>query len=115
MENELIVITGSSNRFRIEIKELYDEMIADGKSVVIDSIFHNLTERRGRKQFMRTILDADILLVYNKDGYIGFHTCLEVVMAEVAGIKVEYHFPDLAGRKFISKLKDMYYTFITGD
>ncbi len=93
MKDELIVITGSSNKFGEEIYQLAGEMKAEGRTVIVDSMFHKLSELRARKQFMRTILDADTLLVYNKDGYIGFHTKFETLMALIAGIRIKYHFP----------------------
>lgn len=100
MADEIIVITGSTKRFKKDIYELAKRMIQSGKTVIIDSHFHNLTEHRGRKQFLRMILDADKLLVYNKGGYIGFHTCFEVILAKMAGIRVRYHF----GRNRFGKL-----------
>ena len=106
MENEVIVITGSSNRFAEEIETLANEMKADGKTVIIDSVFHGLTESRGRKQFMRMILDADRLIVYNKDNYIGFHTCLEIATAIEAGIRIQYYYH--SPPKFLRNLEAMY-------
>ena len=90
---EIIVITGSSNKFGKEIYALAESMRKSGKYVIDDSQFHLLPEPIGRREFMKRILDADILLVYNKNGYIGYHTKLEITMAEVIGIKVEYLFP----------------------
>ena len=89
---EIIVITGSSNRFGKEIYALAESMRKQGKFVVDDSRFHLLPEHIGRREFMKRILDCDTLLVYNKNGYIGFHTKLEITMAEVTGKRVEYHF-----------------------
>jgi len=105
MKDELVVITGSSNRFGEEIYALAEELkFKWGTTIIVDSMFHKLSEPKARKQFMRTILDADKLIVYNKDGYIGFHTNFEIVLALIAGIEIEYWFP---GQSPVLNLQDI--------
>jgi len=93
---EILVITGSSRRFGPEIHALAESMRKSGKFVIDDSHFHILVEEKGRRQFIRQICDADRLLVYNKDGYIGYHTNLEIKLAEAIGVQVAYLFPQKA-------------------
>lgn len=109
MKNDrIIVVTGSKARFAQEMEEVVSDLRASGICAIMDSTFSPLKECYGRKQFMRTILDAATLIVYNKGGYIGFHTLLEIVLAEVAGIEVEYWFEK--ERRFSSEeLSEMYY------
>lgn len=92
-DKEIIVITGSSNKFGAEIYKLAKSMRESGKFVIDDSMFHLLPEEIGRCEFMKCILGCDRLLVFNKEGYIGFHTRLEITMAEVTGKVIEYLFP----------------------
>lgn len=110
---EVIVITGSSNKFSKEISELAELMRGSGHTIIIDSMFHSLEEDRGRKLFMVNILQADVLIVYNEDGYIGFHTCLEIVLAKTAGIKILYFFPQYYP-EFIDRIEEMYYLYMEG-
>jgi hypothetical protein len=90
---EIIVITGSTKRFGREIYALAESMRKEGKFVIDDSQFHLLPEHIGRREFIKRICDADKLLVYNKNGYIGFHTRLEITLAKVIGVNVEFIFP----------------------
>lgn len=90
--SEIIVITGSTNRFGKEIYELAQKMRDNGEFVIDDSMFHLLPEEVGRREFMKRILDAKRLLIYNKDGYIGYHTNIEISIASVIGIEVDYYF-----------------------
>ena len=92
MKDEIIVITGSSHRFGKEIYKLAESMRQSGKYVIDDSRFHLLSESIGRREFIKRICGADKLLVYNKNGYIGFHTKLEITIAEVIGIEIEFLF-----------------------
>jgi hypothetical protein len=96
--DELVVITGSSKRFSREIYALAEKLRKEGKTVIVDFIFHNLPEWKSRRQFIRAILDADKLMVFNMDGYIGFHSHFEATLAEMCGVKVEYLFSG----KFVS-------------
>jgi len=90
---QIIVITGSTKRFGTEIYALAESMRRKGEFVIDDSQFHLLPEHIGRREFIKRICDADRLLVYNKNGYIGFHTRLEITLARVIGVDVEFLFP----------------------
>lgn len=91
---EIVVITGSSRKFGKEIYALAESMRKSGEFVIDDSQFHLLPETIGRREFIKRICDADRLLVYNKNGYIGFHTNLEITLAKVIGVEVEFLFPN---------------------
>ena len=97
--NKFVVITGSTNKFSKEIYELSQQLRDQGVYVIDDSRFHLLPEEIGRREFMKRILDSDMLLVYNKDQYIGLHTKLEISLAEVAGIRIEYIFDEFGGKR----------------
>ena len=88
-----IVITGSSNKFAREIYEYAEKLRKEGNYVVDDEAFHVLPENEGRCEFIKRICDCDKLLVFNKEGYIGFHTQFEIILAEIIGKEVEYIFP----------------------
>lgn len=104
---ELVVITGSSNKFGKEIYALAEKLRKEGKTVIVDSIFHSMPEWKSRRQFIKMILDADTLLVFNKNGYVGFHTRFEALLAEMCGVKVKHLF---AGRAVsLADVEKVYY------
>jgi len=91
-DKKITVITGSSNKYGAEIYAVANFHRNNGEFIIDDSQYHLLPENIGRKEFIKRILDCDKLLVYNKNGYIGFHTKLEIMIAEVIGVKIQYLF-----------------------
>jgi len=96
---KIITIVGSS-KFKDEILELAQTLTLEGNLVLFNPLFHHSNEiavptEKGemlRHMDMQRIDLSSMIIVVNKDGYIGTDTRNEILYANTTGKSVKYMF-----------------------
>lgn len=93
-----IVISGSM-RFKHEMIVLSNKLKIAGYKKIIEPSSKEFNESEGvigkavnHKIFGRLIKSADLLLIYNKNGYVGLSTAMEIQMAIDCNVPVRFLF-----------------------